>query len=111
MLDNLVIEEIREHESDPAAIPWVIDFLNKALPPNYTRELRSKLIGIGTRAYATTFIADYDSSPDGLKLSELRDLPKAQINQCLAALLSKSTAFFIPSYIEEFKRKYLPEAA
>jgi hypothetical protein len=108
MLDQVIIEEIKRHNSDPAAIPWVLDFLEQALPPNPDRNLLPLLIGIGCNAYNTTFIDDYDLSPDDLKLSELRDLPRDQIDQCLEALMRKSTAFFIPTYVAEFERKYFP---
>ncbi len=105
MLDEIIKAEIKQHNTDPAAIPWVKDFLQQALPPNPSKDLVNTLITIGCNAYNTTFIGDYDYSPDDLKLSRLRGLPQEQIDRCLSALVRKSISNDISRYITEFEEQ------
>ena len=109
MLDEIIKAEIKKRNSDPAAIPWVKDFLQHALPPQPNRDLLNLLVGIGCEAYNTTFIGDYDKSPDGLGLSRIKNLPPEQIDMCLKALIRKATSTALFGYVAEFERDYLQE--
>ena len=103
MLD-VIIDEIKSINTDPAAIPWVSDFLDGLLSPDTDPNLRHLLVSIGCSTFNTTFIDDYGYSPDGLGLSELKGKPQELVEKCLSKVLYKGR-MFASEYVEEFARQ------
>ena len=69
--NDSIEEEIRKHNTDPAAVPWVLDFLRGLLTPATDLRLKTVLVSIGCNTFNTTFPEDYDYSKDDLRPQKL----------------------------------------
>lgn len=108
MIDNLIDSdrEINANADSSSMRRWVRGYF-ALLPTNEMgEELLRPLLEVTKRAFATTFIDDYDITESGIGLEALARFPRESVDLCLGALVAHSQNCFIPIYIERFKQAF-----
>ena len=103
--------EARVKELNPGVFSEQVRFATRYLCDcgDMPQKLRDALIPVALSAHGTTFIEDYDPSPDGLGLSRLARFAKdPETSFYLQVALKKLTRFggyTIPGYVQDFAIK------